>query len=81
MSVAVDKTGRFKDVNWWLAKNNGQIRFDESTSGLLAVLMDIRDELKRLNELLHCSNFITIPTTLRSIEHNTNKKPKKKAKP
>lgn len=33
----------------------------------LAVLMDIRDELKKLNKLLYCSNFTGIPTTLRSI--------------
>lgn len=32
-----------------------------------ALLMDIRDELKRLNNLLHCSNFIGIPRTLHSI--------------
>lgn len=32
-----------------------------------ALLMDIRDELQKLNSLLHCSNFTGIPTTLRSI--------------
>lgn len=32
-----------------------------------AVLMDIRDELQKLNALLHCHNFTGIPTTLRSI--------------
>lgn len=33
----------------------------------IEVLMDIRDELKRLNSLLHCSNFVGIPRTLRTI--------------
>lgn len=32
----------------------------------LAVLMDIRDELKRLNLLLHCHNFTDLPR--RSLE-------------
>lgn len=32
------------------------------------VLMDIRDELKRLNALLYCHNFVGIPTTLKSIQ-------------
>jgi len=44
-----------------------------------ALLMDIRDELKRLNALLHCGNFIDIPHKLERIAYNTVK-PKKKAK-
>lgn len=40
----------------------------------LQVLMDIRDELKRLNGLLHCSNFTAIPHTLAAIKRNTTKK-------
>jgi hypothetical protein len=31
------------------------------------LLMDIRDELVKLNALLHCQNFQNIPATLRSI--------------
>lgn len=38
------------------------------------VLMDIRDELKKLNRLLHCTNFVGIPRTLAAIERNTTKK-------
>lgn len=34
---------------------------------MCVVLMDIRDELHKLNALLGCQNFIGIPTTLRSI--------------
>ena len=44
----------------------------------LAVLMDIRDELKRLNALLHCSNFIAIPNILRDVKRNTARKRKRK---
>ncbi len=40
----------------------------------LAVLMDIRDELKRLNAVVHCPNTIEIPNILRAIRRNTTKK-------
>lgn len=42
------------------------------------VLMDIRDELQRLNALLHCHNFIGIPATLRSISRKLAKPRAKK---
>lgn len=44
----------------------------------IAVLCDIRRELKKLNRLLHCPNFTTTPTTLRLIQRNTTKRRKKK---
>lgn len=40
--------------------------------------MDIRDELKRMNGLLHCHNFLSIPHKLESIRKNTIKKKRKK---
>jgi hypothetical protein len=39
--------------------------------------MDIRDELQKLNALLHCSNFRNIPAKLERIARNTTKKKKK----
>lgn len=39
-----------------------------------ALLMDLRDELQRLNRLLQCSNFQNIPRTLRAIQRNTTKR-------
>ena len=42
-----------------------------------AVLMDLRDELKRLNALLSCPNFTRIPATLRTIQRNTARRKKK----
>lgn len=39
-----------------------------------ALLMDIRDELKRLNGVLHCPNFLAIPFKLDAIKRNTTKK-------
>lgn len=58
---------RFKDANWNLtADHTGRI---DSWDGVkIAVLMDIRDELKKLNGLLHCSNFVAIPQILRDIK-------------
>lgn len=45
-----------------------------------ALLMDIRDELQRLNSLLACPNFIGIPRTLRAIARKLAKPRKPKAK-
>lgn len=44
------------------------------------VLMDIRDELQKLNSLLHCQNFINIPTKLDTIRRHTSRIPVPKRK-
>lgn len=43
----------------------------------LEVLMDIRDELQKLNRVFACGNFQRIPLVLDEIKRNT-KKPRKK---
>lgn len=44
-----------------------------------AMLVQIRDELRKLNTLLHCHNTVAIPQILRQIEANTRKpKPRKR---
>lgn len=48
------------------------------TQAQVAVLMDIRDELKRLNALLHCHNCVAIPQKLDAIVKNTTKKRRKR---
>lgn len=60
---------RFKDRDWNLGTD------DPPTLGYatLAVMMDIRDELKSLNNLLQCPNFIGIPRALKAIRANTAK--------
>lgn len=69
---------RKKDANWLLNLNvNGTV---PTCDAQLAVLMDIRDELKKLNWLLSCENFLQIPALLRMIRANTAK-PKKQKKP
>lgn len=44
----------------------------------IAVLMDIRDEMQKLNRIFHCSNFLEIPHILRTIKRNTNKPRRRK---
>lgn len=57
---------RHKNKNWELpTDNNGRIQTWDYVK--LAVLMDIRDELQKLNALLHCPNFVEIPRVLRDI--------------
>ncbi len=44
------------------------------------VLMDIRRELQKLNALLACPNFTSIPRVLKGIRRNTTKDIKKSRK-
>lgn len=67
---------RYKNVNWTLPDKNIET-WDQVQ---VAVLMDIRDELQRMNSLLSCSNFIGIPHTLKSIDKKLTKKRPKKVK-
>lgn len=68
---------RFKNQDWRLATNlDGTVPI---THVQTAVLMDIRDELQRLNSLLHCYRFIGIPNQLEKIVRNTAKRRRKKS--
>jgi len=64
---------RHKDVNWTLHE---PVSWNDINA---ALLMDIRDELQRLNAVLHCPDFLDIPRQLRLIRQNITK-PKKRAK-
>ncbi len=68
---------RFKDRTFPLANSEGNCASWDHAQ--LAALYDIRDELKQLNRLLHCHNFIEIPQILRQVEKNTRKKKNPKA--
>jgi hypothetical protein len=58
---------RHKDADWELpTTDEGRIKSWDYVQ--IAVLMDIRDELQRLNSLLHCHNFQQIPHTLKRID-------------
>ena len=73
---------RHKNEQWRLnekgtKKKNGSLCYSLDTIQT-AILMDIRDELRDLNHLLRCPNFIGIPTTLQDIKRNTTKPRRKK---
>lgn len=68
-----DRTG--PNVDWQVLDDQNNVETWERVS--VAVLMDIRRELRALNQLLTCPNFTTFPSTLRAIEKNT-KTPKRK---
>lgn len=65
---------RNKDLQWNCG-DAGNVTIEQAH---LAVLMDIRDELKRLNGTIHCHNFLAIPRKLDEIRRNTAKPRKKK---
>jgi hypothetical protein len=69
---------RQKDVNWFVTGDDGRILSVDHAE--LAVLMDIRDELKRLNDVFHCNNFIGVPYKLERIARNTSKPRRRKRK-
>lgn len=69
---------RFKDAHWDLTSEpDGKLTLERIRA---ALLMDLRDELKRINRTLSCRNFQSIPSLLRRIASNTAKKRKPKAK-
>lgn len=70
---------RYKDREWNLPdpKENGIWTWQHIE---IAVAMDIRDELKKLNALLSCHNFVAIPHTLKGIRAKLPTKRRKKRK-
>ena len=64
---------RFKDVNWSLRETaSGQPHSNDDVTQ--AILMDLRDELKRLNVVFACERFQCIPHVLDQIRRNTTKR-------
>ena len=57
---------RYKDNNWKLPEHKVQT-WEQAG---IAILMDIRDELKQLNRLIGCPNLLDILHTLKRISHN-----------
>lgn len=62
--------------DWTPAEPDGNVPTWERVQ--LAVLMDIRDELRRLRGTFECQNFLRIPALVRRISANTAKPRKKK---
>ena len=65
---------KVSNTDWTIWQNeDGKYHWDQVR---VAVLMDIRQELRKLNQLLACDNFSSIPESLRAIAKNTKRKPK-----
>jgi hypothetical protein len=64
------------NIDWSVVDKDGNITWERVT---IAVLMDIRAELQKLNRVMQCHNTQDIPTILRGIRRNTTK-PKRKKK-
>jgi hypothetical protein len=62
---------RLKDALWHVVDTDGRVGTWEQC--LLAVLMDIRDELKLVNQVLQCHNTKDIPRKLERIARNAAK--------
>jgi len=72
---------RHKDIDWRLPEGVRNVDGSAShqwVSIQVALLMDIRDELKGINSVLHCHNFLRIPQKLDAIQRNTKRKTRKK---
>ena len=69
---------RKPDVEWNVADEDGHVPTWEQVG--VAVLMDIRRELRRLNLAIWCPNFQAVPRHLTRIAQNTAKRKKKKTK-
>jgi hypothetical protein len=73
---------RHKNTDWNLPEGRQAAEKGVTIHGWPAIhsalLMDIRDELQRLNSLLACRNFQQIPATLRAIQRNTTKRRRKR---
>lgn len=67
---------RHRNVDWTLHPQGNSVSWEGVHA---ALLMDLRDELQRLNRLLSCGNFASIPQVLRDIRRHTTK-PKQKIK-
>lgn len=65
---------RWKDYVWPITTPDGKSYELTSQAQHLAVLMDIRDELKKLNTILSCPNFTDIPHKLERIARQTKKR-------
>jgi hypothetical protein len=72
---------RFKDYDWDLDASDGSGTSARTwLDAQIAVLMDIRDELKQLNRVFACPNATAIPGLLRTIARNTKKRTPRRKK-
>ena len=65
---------RHKNLNWTLPEGTPHHIWESIHA---ALLMDIRDELQRLNAAIWFKNFQQVPAKLDRIARNTTKRPRK----
>jgi hypothetical protein len=71
---------RFANVEWELPRgSDGRIQTWDAVK--IAVLMDIREELRAIRARLDCQSTLGIPRQLERIARNTAKPRKRKASP
>ena len=68
---------RLKNQAWLPGTPEGAVPDWERV--IVAVLLDLRDEMQSLNQLLTCHRFLALPDDIKAIRRNTTKKRKKKA--
>ena len=68
---------RWAGTNWQLDESDDGKGVINSAEASLSVLMDLRDELQRLNGVFACSNFQAIPEILRQIRGHVERKPQR----
>lgn len=64
---------RRKNIDWNIADADGSTPTWERVQ--VAVLMDIRDELRELNAIFKCKNFLEVPRILRGIRRHAARIP------
>ena len=69
---------RRKNEDWYVAAEDGALWADMRDGVMLAVLMDLRDELQAIKGILLCHNMLSIPRRLEQIERNTRTTRKRK---
>lgn len=57
----------FPNLDWQIKDSEGKIVYLQSVSALLAVLMDIREELRRMNEVLYYRPPDTVVDIVRTL--------------
>lgn len=73
----LDQPSRHRHANLnWVWSSSTQLCTQDA---ILAMLQDIREELRAINRRLNCQSTLEIPVLLRRMESNT-RKPKRKRK-
>ena len=78
------KKVNYREIGNWDVQTHHDVGADGRRTAdtqriIMCVLLVIRDEIKRLNALLHCPNFQAIPRKLDRISRNTAKPRKRRA--